>query len=362
MVRFPQFVLRRPALRQGQSANHPDADLLTAFGEQRLSARERSDLLAHLAQCPECREVLALSSAAEESESVCSVSPVKIAPRHWRLLYWTLPAALTCLLLGIVWGPSLVRKPLPPAPVGAIATNSKAAARVDTLSKPKESRAAASPSEVPRKAPQVHIRRRITTPPAPIPVQPAPAPPPSISNPLAEAKATATTAPFEDQASTMHAFFQPQQVEQAPTAAPVPRRTMARAMPSSLIAPLAIIHRGKSLWSLDTSPAAVGTNGTIQKSNDGGKTWQNVRVDDRARLYALSADGANVWVGGANGALFHSADDGLHWSLVMADDGGIRLSGTITGIDLLGGDSIRLRVQSGGAWLTNDGGLHWRRY
>lgn len=40
---------------------HPDADVLTAFAEQALSASERDSALEHLARCGDCREVLALA-------------------------------------------------------------------------------------------------------------------------------------------------------------------------------------------------------------------------------------------------------------------------------------------------------------
>ena len=40
---------------------HPDADVLTAFAEQALSASERDGILEHLARCGDCRELLALA-------------------------------------------------------------------------------------------------------------------------------------------------------------------------------------------------------------------------------------------------------------------------------------------------------------
>ena len=45
---------------------HPDADLLTAFAEQALSATERDDVLEHLALCKDCREAIALALPAED--------------------------------------------------------------------------------------------------------------------------------------------------------------------------------------------------------------------------------------------------------------------------------------------------------
>src|ERR1019366_2886382 len=40
---------------------HPNADVLTAFAEQALSASERDSVLEHLARCGDCRELIALA-------------------------------------------------------------------------------------------------------------------------------------------------------------------------------------------------------------------------------------------------------------------------------------------------------------
>src|SRR5260221_2821899 len=45
---------------------HPDADLLTAFAEQALSATERDGVLQHLALCGDCRDVVALALPAAD--------------------------------------------------------------------------------------------------------------------------------------------------------------------------------------------------------------------------------------------------------------------------------------------------------
>src|SRR5260370_22553737 len=45
---------------------HPDADLLSAFAEQALSAAERDGVLQHLALCGDCREVVALALPAAD--------------------------------------------------------------------------------------------------------------------------------------------------------------------------------------------------------------------------------------------------------------------------------------------------------
>jgi hypothetical protein len=45
----------------GFERSHPDADVLTAFAEQALSATERDGVLEHLARCGDCRELIALA-------------------------------------------------------------------------------------------------------------------------------------------------------------------------------------------------------------------------------------------------------------------------------------------------------------
>ena len=58
----------KPAL-PGQTAPeqaHPDADVLTAFAEQALSATERDGVFEHLARCGDCRELVALALPAAD--------------------------------------------------------------------------------------------------------------------------------------------------------------------------------------------------------------------------------------------------------------------------------------------------------
>ena len=106
----------------------------------------------------------------------------------------------------------------------------------------------------------------------------------------------------------------------------------------------------KSLWNLD---------GVLRKSDDGGRTWRVIEVSDSARLYALSAAGSDIWVGGADGVLFHSVNGGLEWKPVVVANTNVRLTDTITGIDARDANRVKLKTQSGD-WLTTDGGLHWQ--
>lgn len=59
MQNLPNIV--RDRLKVATSASHPDADTLTAFSERVLPEAERAAVVQHLAQCGECREVVALA-------------------------------------------------------------------------------------------------------------------------------------------------------------------------------------------------------------------------------------------------------------------------------------------------------------
>ena len=76
-----------------QHGFHPDAESLSAFSERALEGRERSEVLAHLAVCGRCRQVVALASEAAAAGDVKAAAPPRktIAPdawwKQWRLVW-----------------------------------------------------------------------------------------------------------------------------------------------------------------------------------------------------------------------------------------------------------------------------------
>jgi hypothetical protein len=73
---------------------HPDADQLSIFVEGADTAREHEKMLAHLAECEECRDVVFLMQRPVET-----VSPAKERPTEWAWQRWFAPAALTGAML-----------------------------------------------------------------------------------------------------------------------------------------------------------------------------------------------------------------------------------------------------------------------
>src|SRR5437764_12626078 len=57
-----------PAASLG-AGQHPDANLLAAFAERRLAGSERTLLLGHLADCAQCRELVALAFPSPEVQA-----------------------------------------------------------------------------------------------------------------------------------------------------------------------------------------------------------------------------------------------------------------------------------------------------
>ena len=87
MPELPNLLRQRlAATENGDAQAHPDADTLTAYVEQSLPTAERQTVVAHLAVCEPCREVVALSQP--ELLEVAAQTVLKPAPvSGWRRLF-----------------------------------------------------------------------------------------------------------------------------------------------------------------------------------------------------------------------------------------------------------------------------------
>jgi photosystem II stability/assembly factor-like uncharacterized protein len=136
--------------------------------------------------------------------------------------------------------------------------------------------------------------------------------------------------------------------------------------------------------------------GNLARSFDQGKTWQDVDVnaslapamslngvggiskaarakddyaDKKAQKTALpsvtfravAAIGAEVWAGGSNGALYHSADAGGHWTQVVPSVGDAILSGDIVVLEFSDPQHGKITTSTAEIWITSDGGQTWQK-
>ena len=85
-----------------EAGSHPEADLLTAFQEGSLQAYEREPILAHLARCVECRELLALT--AQSVDSLPDMHRVEPPVLSWSRLRVPAMALAASLMLAVAIG------------------------------------------------------------------------------------------------------------------------------------------------------------------------------------------------------------------------------------------------------------------
>lgn len=87
-----------------QPGNHPDADQLSAFAEHAQPEHERLETLAHLAKCPDCRQIVFLAQHARESQTPQPQTlPVRTSwLGNWHNL-WPLAAALACAVFVVAF-------------------------------------------------------------------------------------------------------------------------------------------------------------------------------------------------------------------------------------------------------------------
>jgi hypothetical protein len=87
-------IVRERLKAAGPAGNHPDPDVLTAFAEQSLPARERTSVLEHVSRCTDCREVLALATPAQEAAAAqVAWSGPSRGWLRWPALRWGAAAA-----------------------------------------------------------------------------------------------------------------------------------------------------------------------------------------------------------------------------------------------------------------------------
>ncbi len=376
MAELPNIVKSR--LEQQRSADHPDANLLASFAERTLLERERVAVSAHLAQCADCRESVALATASQEP-AVVSVTTKRRWFLEWR---WVGAAAACCVIaaalqyrvppLAVEEKTYLVVRPgwAAPAPLAEPPAQQIAAAPKLKVELPKKPLQLPSPAHLAQEQspPSVMTQLDASAPernPAAVTITPVEPPAPSeqankilpsgLEPKAFRAETAETTRAQKDIAATQAksglrlgtSAFAPGMVARAPVAA---ARSLAKVSEPSV------------LWSINASPATAGNaHGVVERSLDSGKTWEVVPLSDDVSFRTVVSAGPHIWAGGTNVALFHSADGGAHWERITVADEGVKLNGTIVNIDARDAKLIKITTNSGERWISSDGGRSWKR-
>jgi len=313
--------------------DHPDPNLLGAFVEKSLAQGEQLRVLEHLSRCTTCREIVSLTATQPGFAGAVLVAPVRAGWLSWPVLRWG--AAVACIV--VVGTVVTLRQQHESRQIEATISEQKPEKQISALSSPR----AKAAEETTAGAAKPTVTRQMTRAmkpaenhaAAPSPVEMADA---GVGSRLAEVPGRAKAAESQD-AQSMKAAGNAAQVETS-GAAVVP-------LVSTNLPPR---------WTLSS-------DGTLQRSRDSGRSWQTIQVADNTIFRALAANGLEIWVGGAAGALFHSSDAGQHWTQVRPVANSEPLVDDIIGVEFT--DTLHGKVTTSvqEIWITADAGQTWQK-
>ena len=278
------------------SDNHVPAEALAAWAEGRLAATEAATVETHLSSCSSCQETLAVFARTDLHEVKSGISWFR-----WR---WAVPVAAAATAAAI-WvavpnspnqdefertvAPAIQERAAAPAPPASADTAAAAPqASADTAAPTEEARPLSSRRDAAnfgfedraeKQAPAANERDRDKV------QAPEAAVPPAAAARVAEAPATP---------------------EQARLRAESVTGLQRQAAVSEVISPDPLVR-----WRI-TAP------GRLERSTDGGKTWQPMTLPQPVDLVAVLAPSAtSAIVTAVDGRRFRTDDQGKTWTLVQ---------------------------------------------
>jgi putative zinc finger protein/photosynthesis system II assembly factor YCF48-like protein len=364
MAELPKIVAQRLQTKPGDSV-HPDPDLITAFVENALPLRDRNQLLAHLSHCADCREIVSFSLPEHPEAISTTARPAGSVWLSWPVLRWGALAA--CLV--IVGAAVMLRHEAPKsqeliAQAPEVQTRNEQVPQSPAPPQPQAANQVASDSsramQVAHSAPPL-ARLKKEAPAAPTvggPSTVASGIPPTVAqNDSAGAAPAAPTASM-DELVPGRAKDVPLESREANASAGASARMQAQAkMSMSAVA----MNKAASPSAKLVPRWTLTAEGTLERSLDSGTTWEAISVPGPAALRALAANGLDIWVGGSNGALYHSSDAGQHWTQVLPVANGELLSADIIGVEFTDLQHGTLTTSAKETWVTADAGQTWQK-
>lgn len=329
---------------------HPDPDLLTAFAENSLRERERELVFSHLSSCADCRMIVALAQPV--TETVPEIAAERASWLSWPMLRWG--AAVACV--AVVGAAVSLYREQPKQYVTAQSVQAERAASQPT-SQPEET-VLQKPEASERPARAESARRTDSV----AAESPSSAPAESLGRLSNAPSAPARTAPqILDKVAGVNAAEKKETV-----AAGKAKQATEGEMSGASAANVGLTDRKSAAADMSLAAALVprwtlNSDGTLQRSLDGGKSWTKIAISSNSVFRVVAALGSDVWVGGAAGSLFHSVDAGEHWSQVKPTDGKRILGDDITSIQFTDSVHGKITTSNEEVWSTEDGGSSWQQ-
>jgi hypothetical protein len=376
---------------QKAAGEHPDADILNAFGEGSLLSREREAVMAHLAACSDCREVVSLSATgqARALEVVAAAAPA--AARH------AVVAALAgrpTRMKARAWLPLATAACLVMATAVAVYYGQKKREQTATV----QQQAPASAQAVPESATTTAMN---APPAAPVPgaameqaqrdikqaQKPAakdapaldrasekkePVAQPELRGLIAASKPTMTREMTQDALSATNQAVQVEQqklAQQEAANASVLKQEqdlqsgqlhgqVATAAPRAAAPAFGALAKsargdfiGKPQWRINEQGRLERTFGSNQ--------WEPALSSEPNRMHVVSVVGGTVWAGGENDVLYRSRDEGATWQKVaLPEKNGAQHA--IAHIRFENATTGTIEAEDGTQWATTDSGATWK--
>ena len=374
----------RAAARRGRPGGvHPDASLLAAYVDRGLSDTERTELEAHVADCEDCMERLALLGSVNVPDEP-EVPSFEWSPRQLLSRWgWLVPVA-TVVVLVAVWErqPSrsssaptspaapAVQKQMPPAPNAA---EDEASER--SVLAPEERQRKADFGQGPaRQTPEAPKAKDASARPELQAGARNGAPPPSggTAAPFALRDKKEFDAVTPSQANKVAAAPEPAAPAAKPVQAEAAASVAARAdearpgnQPKAAAMPMReTIAQGQLLKSAIEAPLVLASgpgvsirrSGTqLERSTDNGATWAGDLVDAPAGLHVGSCPTAAVcWLGGSRGIVLLRQASGS-WTRHVVADG----RAAVTALQAADAVAATVSLSDGRRFQTADAGVTW---
>lgn len=121
-----------------------------------------------------------------------------------------------------------------------------------------------------------------------------------------------------------------------------------------------LIYRAMGIYFTDQQTGwAIGYNGTIMKTTDGGETWIGMTVDYGDFRDVQFLDDDRGWLAGKDGAFYRTSDGGGSWDRIVSS--GYPADEDFSNV-CFQGDTLGFVQGLLGVYRTEDGGEEWKNY
>jgi hypothetical protein len=339
-----------------------DADTVAAWADGTLDSSARTSALAHAASCARCQALLAM---------MVKSAPAPAAASWWRspfalLIPATVAAAAVVLFVAVPRRQPLTSAPVataaqvsspaaslepPQPPAAAIAEPPAVSDRVTPPAQARERRAPARPASPARDASANASKplEKVEADAKSAPPAAAPPPPAAPSAPATEALAAPPVAP--QPAAGAGASAPPIAANSDATVGALARREERAFRAAQLAAPAA------SRVVVSSNPQIrwrIGVAGAVERSSDGGSTWETQQTGALVTLVAGAAPSPTIcWMVGPAGTIVRTID-GRTWRLIAFPE-----AVSLVSVRATDDKSATVTTSDGRAFTTSDGGATW---